>query len=129
LTSRFEIVDLAGLASAPIAQFWRAGDMPGLRAYVFDEVRPAFIETHGFWSEGTGIVADPRMTTDYVPIHLTDNRSGWWVRRDLVPNRERLAATREWTATVTVPQIMRYGVDAPRSSCGDTLTPGTATLG
>jgi hypothetical protein len=129
LTSRFEIVDLVGLASAPIARFWHADDMPGLRDHVFDEVRPAFIETHGFWSGRTGIVADPRMAADYVPIHLTDDHSGWWVRRDLVPSRERLAVAREWAATVAVPQITRYGVDEPRSSCGDTLTPGTATLG
>lgn len=40
-----------------------------------------------------------------------------------------LAAAGEWATTVAVPQIMRYGVEAPRSSCGDTLTPGTATLG
>ncbi len=129
LTSRFEIVDLVGLASAPIARFWHADDMPGLRDHVFGEVRPAFIETHGFWSGRTGIVADPRMAADYVPIHLTDDHSGWWVRRDLVPSRERLAVAREWAATVAVPQIRRYGVDEPRSSCGDTLTPGTATLG
>ncbi|MDQ3886047.1 MAG: hypothetical protein M3308_03285, partial [Actinomycetota bacterium] len=96
LTSQFEIIDIAGLTSAPIARFWRTGDMPGLRDYMFDDMRPAFIETHGVWSEHTGLVTDPRMTADYVPVYLTDDHSGWWVRRDLVPSQERLASAAEW---------------------------------
>ena len=43
LTSRFRFVDLAGLAERRIARFWQHDDMPGIRDYIFDDVRPTFI--------------------------------------------------------------------------------------
>ncbi|WP_250548778.1 hypothetical protein [Pseudonocardia sp. H11422] len=122
LTSRYEVVDIAGLASREIAAFWRAGDMQGLRDYLLGEVSPEFIEIHGAWSNGTGLLDDPRMTERYVPILMTAARSGWFVRRDLA-DPARLTAATEHAETVAVPLRAQYTTGAPRSSCGDTLTP------
>lgn len=43
LTSRLRFVDLAGLAERRIARFWQHDDMPGIRDYIFDDVRPTII--------------------------------------------------------------------------------------
>lgn len=122
LTSRYQVVDLVGLASSEIAGFWRAGDMPGLRDHLLDEVRPEFIEIHGAWSATTGLLDDPRMAAGWVPILMTAERSGWFVRRELADPHELAAATAHAEA-VAVPQRARYLAHAPLSSCGDTLTP------
>lgn len=119
LTSDLLIVDLAGLADARIAEFWRMGDMAGLRDYVFDAVQPTFIISHSGWSTLTGLVDDTRMSRDYE--FLTRNSGGGnWVRRDVVPSTSRLAMAREFAVQVAAPQDARYR-QAPRSSCGDTL--------
>jgi hypothetical protein len=124
LTSRFEIVDFAGLASAPVVRFYRANDMRGLRDYVFDEIRPAFITTHFVWSAHSGIVSDPRMAADYVQIRQVHGpESGEWVRRELVQDEHKLAEVRRWADEVVTPAVALFEVQAPRSSCGDTLTP------
>ena len=123
LTSRYTIVDLVGLADARVAAYWKAGDVAGLRDHVFDVVRPAFIETHGHWSAATDIVSDPRMAQRYVPIRTTDPASGWWVRADLVPDAAALAQARAFAAGPAAAAVEHFGVRAPRSSCGPTLTP------
>lgn len=126
LTSRYRVVDLAGLTSARIAEFHRTGDMPGLRDHLLDELRPAFIETHGNWSTGTGLLDDPRMASGWVPILKRAENSGWFVRRDLV-DPERLAAATEHAETVAVPQRAHIS-RAARSSCGETLTPSVGPV-
>ena len=127
LVSRYRIVDLAGLASARIADLTRAGDMAGLREYLFTEVRPAFIETHGSWSRSTGLLHDPRMARDYLPIMVNGPSSGLYVRRALVPGPAALAAATGYVERVARPDRARHAA-APRSSCGE-LTVGATRVG
>jgi hypothetical protein len=123
LTSRLGLIDLAGLADVRIARYWADDDMAGLRNYVFTEARPTFIQAHGFWNTQTGLIADPRLSTDYKLIG-PPRGAGWerrpgasWVRTDAVPSPEALAAVRDYWAAVTVPAgaVQRA---APLSSCG-----------
>lgn len=119
LTSRLRIVDLAGLADARIARYWRDGDMRGLRDHVFRDVRPTFITSHSGWSTRTGLVADPRLGRDYLLVtRVVDG--GNWVRRAAVGSGARLAAARAYAARVALPADTRLR-KAPLSSCGNQL--------
>jgi len=120
LSSRVEIVDLAGLASARIAGYWRTANWQGLRDYVFDEVRPTFIKSHDGWSTTTGLTADPRLAAAYAEIGSTAGTTDW-VRRDAL-RETTLSALRAYHAEVAAPADRRAR-DAPRSSCGDVLRP------
>ena len=115
LTSTLKIIDLAGLADARIAAYWHNKDWTGLRDYVFDQARPTFITTHGYWSNTTGITQDPRMGADYVQAG-TD----YWVRRDALDSPARLVELRTYVAEVAAPKDAQ-SQGAPRSSCGDSL--------
>ncbi len=115
--SRYQVIDIVGLASAPIARFWRAGDIAGLRDYLLTDVRPEFVEIHGNWSTNTGLLADPRMAADYVPILMTGPQSGWFVRRDAVPDAARLDRVRAYARDVALPLRAFYG-NAGRVGCG-----------
>jgi hypothetical protein len=95
LTSRLEIVDLAGLASYRIAELRGAGDMAGLRDYVFEERRPTFIHTHGAWD--AGLSADPRLERDYVWLYRGEGTDSDWVRRDIADGHD-IAALRDHAA-------------------------------
>lgn len=121
------MIDIAGLASSRIADDWRTGDMAGIRDYLLVEARPAFIEIHGGWSTNTGLLDDPRMDAEYVPIMKTAAKSGWYVRRDLVPDEARFAEAVRHAEQVALPQRVRYSYGAPRSSCGG-LQPGTTPV-
>ena len=88
LVSDLTIIDLGGLADAPLARRWAAGDAAGLRDDVF-AARPEFIETHHEWSDTTGLIDDPRLAADYVEVVRTSRTDGLWVRRDLA---DRLTA-------------------------------------
>lgn len=128
LASRYEVVDLAGLVSAPIARLQAAGDMAGLRDHVLDEVRPEFIETHGNWTRNTGLLADPRTAQRYVPVLMVTPDSGYLVRRDLVTDPARLAAATALAREVTQPRREAVVRDAPLSSCGALRPGGTDAL-
>lgn len=123
LSSRYEVVDLVGLVSAPIARFHADGDMGALRDHVLDDVAPEFIEVHGNWTRTTGLLADPRTAERYVPVLMVGPDSGYLVRRDLVTDPARLAEATAFAQQVTQPR--REGASAaPRSGCG-TLRPGS----
>jgi hypothetical protein len=62
--SDLRIIDLAGLADRHIAR--HRYDPEGFRRYVFEERRPAFIHTHGFWSKISAIETYPELARDYV---------------------------------------------------------------
>ncbi|SFM70610.1 hypothetical protein SAMN05216207_100252 [Pseudonocardia ammonioxydans] len=123
LTSRYEVVDLVGLVSAPIARFHADGDMAGLRDHVLDEVAPEFVEVHGNWTRMTGLLDDPRTAERYVPVHMVSPDSGYLVRRDLVTDPARLAEASTYAREVTQPRREAASA-APRSGCG-TLRPGS----
>jgi hypothetical protein len=112
LTSRLEVVDLAGLADYRIAELRGAGDYKGLRDYVFDDVKPTFIHTHESWA--AGIPEDPRLARDYVRIYRATRDNGDWVRRDAVPDRATLAEARDYAKHAVAAHAQ------PLGSCGET---------
>ncbi len=121
LTSRLHLVDLSGLADARIARFWQDDDMSGLRDYVLEDLRPTFV-TYWFGWAGRGRLAietDPRFNADYVQLWS----GGDWVRRDAVPDPERLAAARQWGRDVLALIDRQYTAVPHRWWCGDTLRP------
>ncbi|RRO18972.1 hypothetical protein EIL87_05310 [Saccharopolyspora rhizosphaerae] len=125
LTSRLHVVDLAGLTDAAIAEHYRRGDMRGLRDHVFDHVRPTIIHAHGHWSRTTGVLDDPRLARDYALVHtdqaLAPNQD--WVREDVLPGPERLAALRA-DAQRYIDEIDLRDATAPTRSCGPVLRDG-----
>ena len=91
LSSELRVYDLAGLIDPVIARSLHS-DKGRLHDYIFGEIRPAFIRTHGPWAEAAALDEDPRFRRDYVPInesvdeylaarHLSI-KSGEYVRRD-----------------------------------------------
>ncbi len=133
LTSRLELVDMAGLAEPRIADLLAAGDGAGLRDYVFEEVRPTFIHSRAPWSTANGLPADPRMARDYHQIYEHPRpgpSNGDWVRRDVVPDAATLAELREYAHTTMAPvdRANKSG-EWPRRQCGETLRPGQTTVG
>jgi hypothetical protein len=120
LNSNLLIADVAGLTHRRIAEYWGDGDMAGLRDYVFTELRPELVHLHGAWADGTGLLDDPRMDSDYEV--LREDRYGVnLVRKDAVPNAQALAAARAFAEGAAARQA-GYS-SAPRGSCGDVLRP------
>lgn len=79
LTSRLEVVDLAGLTDTRIGRLRGQHNVHGIADYVFDELHPTFIHTHVPWNRG--ITSDPRLRQQYVSLLGHQD----WVRRDAVP--------------------------------------------
>ena len=113
LTSRLEVIDLAGLASYRIARLRGAGDMAGLRNHVFEESRPTFIHTHGAWD--AGMSADPRLTRDYFWLYRGEGTDSDWVRRDVADEGD-VAALRTYAARTVAEQRG----DGPKRHCTQT---------
>ncbi|HEY3141628.1 MAG TPA: hypothetical protein VGJ86_10890, partial [Acidimicrobiales bacterium] len=66
LTSGLTVYDLAGLTDATIADAYDQDDIQQVRNYVFGEIKPTFIHSHGNWRILGGI-EDPRLNRDYMP--------------------------------------------------------------
>jgi hypothetical protein len=115
LTSSFHIIDLAGLGDRRIAEFYGAGDMAGLRDYIFNDVKPTVVHFHDVWGTMTGLVSEPRLTRDYYPIIEGD-----FVRKDAVTGPTQLAGLRAYAAA-EVPIVLNRNSHALRRSCGPTL--------
>ena len=77
LSSKLRVFDLAGLIDPVIARSLHS-DKKRLHDYIFVEIRPTFIRTHGPWSEAAALDDDPRFRRDYVPI---DEGTGRQARR------------------------------------------------
>lgn len=122
LVSDLRVVDLAVLTDVRIAGYYSTGDMVGLRDYVFTELRPTFIHSHGAWSAATGVLADPRLAADYELIGPTPADGSNWVRRAAVADAALLTAARAWAAEVAVPADVAQR-ETPRASCGAVLVP------
>jgi hypothetical protein len=97
LTSNIRVYDLAGLTDKVIGRTLNR-DEGRFHDYVFEDIKPTFIKTHGFWAERADFDSDPRFRRDYVPIaeapddwllqrgvHLM---SGEYIRRDVMPGQE-----------------------------------------
>lgn len=131
LTSRLELVDMAGLTNDRFAELVRDRDRQGQVDYVFDEVQPTFVHSRQPWSDGNGIGWDPRLSRDYVPIHYDIYQGaphGDWVRRDAVPSERALDEARDYAAEHTA-AVERVGAGWQRRSCGDTLERGQTDTG
>jgi len=113
LTTRFQVIDTAGLTDRTIAEARQRRDFDAIGDYLFDQVKPTFIHHHGAWSRG--IEGDPRLARDYEEIAPGD-----YVRRDAVADRQGLQQLRAERLDKTIPR--------GRNSCGNRLSPGS-TLG
>lgn len=127
LTSQLHFVDYAGLNDATLARFREAGDGPGLRDYVFDQVRPVFVRVgDGFTGEAeSGITRDLRLYDQYVPIELPATTHLFvGVRRDAVRDPGLLDSTRLFAARA-VQQVQASRVRGGRLGwiCPATLRP------
>ncbi|RZQ64547.1 hypothetical protein [Amycolatopsis suaedae] len=130
LTSRLELIDMAGLANAAVAERLARDDEAGLRDDVFDRWRPTFIHSRGDWAMGNGITSDPRMVRDYdVVIDYRDPvlPNGDWVRKDAVGSPAHLRELRDYAAAV-VPGRDAWQTDRPLDDCGPDLHPGADVL-
>jgi hypothetical protein len=112
LTSRLQLLDLAGLADSRIARYWATGNRKGLVDYVFDEAQPTFVKLWVGWGGPlrSALERDPRLLRDYVLVFAPEPGSGVWVRRDaagLTPGG--LAAARAFAATAFPQRTRGYG--------------------
>ncbi|RSM37230.1 hypothetical protein DMA12_37345 [Amycolatopsis balhimycina DSM 5908] len=126
MTSRLELVDMAGLVNKPIADLVHDNDLRGLRNYVFDTVKPTFIHSWGPWAAGNGIALDPRLDRDYVLIYsspIEGLRNGDWVRRDVATDPAKLKAAQDYAAK-TAPEVAANRFGGPLDDCGPTMKPG-----
>jgi hypothetical protein len=79
LDSELRIYDLAGLCDREIARALAApGDLPRLHEYVFGQIRPTFIHTHGAFTRASRLHEDPRFARDYVAIHESHDAPAAW---------------------------------------------------
>ena len=91
LYSNLRLVDMGGLTDRTIARTIDR-DNKAFHDYVFEQVRPTFIEVHTTWVSRARLDADPRFRRDYVAIKeriVQENgvsrlESGDYVRRDVV---------------------------------------------
>ncbi|GAB3390699.1 hypothetical protein [Amycolatopsis echigonensis] len=127
MTSRLELVDMAGLVNAPIADLTHKEDIEGLRNYVFDTVKPTFIHSWGPWADGNEISIDPRIDRDYLPILIypgPGKRQGDFVRKDAVTDPAKLAAVQHY-AQVTMMNVEAQRFGDGLDDCGPTLSRGS----
>jgi hypothetical protein len=124
LTSDLRLVDLAGLVDPTTASYWAAGDIAGLRDYVFTRLKPTFMKISSGWASGTGILADPRMRRDYTPLGDNGYGPGQFVRKSAVAAPGELAAARAYQRQAVLP-ARSHDLHAPLQSCG-VLLPGQA---
>jgi len=127
MTSRLELVDMAGLVNAPIADLTHDENVKGLRDYVFDTVKPTFIHSWGPWADGNEISIDPRIDRDYYPILVypgTGKRQGDFVRKDAVTDPAKLAAVQHY-AQVTMMNVEAQRFGNGLADCGPTLARGS----
>ena len=123
LTSRLRLVDMAGLTDARIADIDAGKADIGFADYVFEDLRPTFVHSHGIWM-GNGLTLDPRMARDYYRIQQSQNTSSPdedWVRKDVVRGDGQLRQLREYSGSVLphlLPDYQKAG------ECGTVLRPG-----
>jgi hypothetical protein len=96
------VYDLAGLCDPVIARTMglnQKRDVHAFHDYVFDSLKPTFIQTHGTFTGAARFEDDPRFREDYVPIHeykdtyvervyKASRMSGNFVRRDAIKGKE-----------------------------------------
>lgn len=98
--SHLKVYDLAGLTDKVIA-LNMGKNQSVFYDYIFDELKPTFIHTHGFWDRKSNFDADPRFRENYIAIIETKDSgiptdmgttmfSGDYVRIDAVRDYDAL---------------------------------------
>ncbi|PIZ47224.1 hypothetical protein COY32_02010 [candidate division WWE3 bacterium CG_4_10_14_0_2_um_filter_41_14] len=101
--SNLRVIDLAGLTDKRIAQSFNSNPADVMN-YIFDEVKPTFIHTHGWFAYVLRFDEDERFTSNYVLVDVFEDRyiaenfsltvyTGEFVRKDVVkdiPNYQQL---------------------------------------
>lgn len=112
--SRLKVYDLGGLCDRRISRLIDR-DPRAICDYVFDQVRPTFIDLHDGWVLRTELCLDPRFRQAYVPIWETTCQyarqeeqldgllEGHYVRRDALPSLARLEQLRQRCGNGTGP--------------------------
>lgn len=124
LTSRLELIDMAGLTDARLADIYAGKDRINFHDYVFDDLEPTFVHTHGVWFSN-GLTVDPRMARDYYRIQRSLNPASPdedWVRKDVVRDDQQLQQLLNYSSTV-LPHLLR-DYQASGGECGAELRPG-----
>jgi hypothetical protein len=130
LYSNLKLVDMGGLCDRTVARTIDR-DNKAFHNYVFEQVRPTFIEVHTTWIGRANLDADPRFRRDYVAIKeriVHENgvarlESGDYVRRDVVrgpiePLAEILGPNSPCCKPVETPDtndVQRPGRHVPKS--------------
>ncbi|WP_433664080.1 hypothetical protein ACQPW1_19325 [Nocardia sp. CA-128927] len=123
LTSRLQLIDMAGLTESRIADIYAGNDSTNLGDYVYEDLKPTFIHTHGIWLSNE-ITIDPRIERDYYRMHRSpdlERPDEDWVRKDVVRDEHQLQQLRDYAGRVLPPLWPGF-----RSSgdCGPVLRPG-----
>ncbi|WP_245670736.1 hypothetical protein [Nocardia flavorosea] len=122
LTSRLQLIDMAGLTHTRMADIIAGNDRTTFGDYVFEELRPTFIHTHGPWLENN-ITSDARVMRDYYVLQRSEDPTvpdEDWVRKDVVHDQRQLGQLREYAATAIPPLVEKQQAEG----CGPTLQPG-----
>lgn len=96
--SDLRVFDLGGLADRVIAKHRRGSQR--FFDYVFDEIKPTFIDLGGHWTYEANLESDPRFRQDYVPLrqHAANKTlfHGVFVRKTIAgENGERLSVIQD----------------------------------
>ncbi len=92
--AKLRVYDLAGLTDRAIAKTLY-NNKPAFYKYVFEDIKPTFIEIHDVWTNAADFDSDKRFRRDYVPLYeYTDSiilanyrkrmYSGIYVRREVM---------------------------------------------
>ena len=124
LTSRLRLIDMAGLTDARLADIYAGKGEINFHDYVFDDLQPTFVHTHGVWF-ANGLTIDPRMARDYYRIQRSLNPASPdedWVRKDVVRDDQQLQQLLHYSSTV-LPHLL-HDYQASGGECGAELRPG-----
>ncbi|MGW5382656.1 hypothetical protein [Nocardia sp. NPDC003963] len=122
LTSRLQVIDMAGLTHTRMADIISGADRTTFGDYVFEELRPTFVHSHGPWLENN-ITTDPRITRDYYVLQRSQDPAvpdEDWVRKDVVRDEGQLRQLRDYAGAAIPPLVERQMT----VGCGPTLRPG-----
>lgn len=110
--SDLTVYDAAGLCEPDVVRTLKGGTVywlanhPSFYNWVFERVKPTFINTHGFWTHITALERDPRFARDYVAVNAYPDEyvaqtygwaphSGDFVRKDVLRGPRDLEALQQ----------------------------------